>query len=155
MKNTIDVINKLARKPKKYFDLQLSRHFPKLKIEFDKHNPPIVYGAGTVGKAIYDSLKINMGIEVKILADGDKKLLGKYIGNAKIISKEKLEAFIEEPIIVASVIYEREIYDELISKGFTKVYPLSYLNYLFPQVFNFRKYNKMYLSLFKSGVRKK
>ena len=46
------------------------------------------------------------------------------------------------------MIHESDIFNQLIENGYQYIYPLSYANYLYPNIFNYRKYNKMYQSLF-------
>ena len=149
-------LNNYLSNSKSFFDLKLKQRFPELKENFSGENPPVIYGAGIVGQTLYKKLSKHEGIPIKIIADANKKFWGTKIGRATIISPEKLvREYSNRDIIVASIIYEKEIYDELRRKGLKKVYPFSYLNYLKSDIYDYRDYHSMYLSLFAPHVRKK
>lgn len=115
----------------------------------------MVFGAGIVGRSVLASLAKN-GVNVKYVIDNNSQLWGKKIGSAKIISLEvarKLHR--SDQIIVASVIYEREIVEQLKRYKFTKILPMSYLNYLYPNIFDFRDYQAKYTSLFQTNAKAK
>lgn len=141
---------------KSYFDKLLQAHLPQLPINFNKANPPLVYGAGVVGQAIISGLQLKAGIKVKWIIDKNKELWGKKLEQAVIISPDEgRRKYLNSPIIVASVIYETEIVKFLKEAGFTQIYPLTYLNYLDSQLFDYRDYSEKYKALFKNNAQKK
>lgn len=134
----------------------LKAHLPKLPILFDESNPPVVYGAGVVGRAVIQGLQQKANIEVKWIIDKNKELWGKKLNNAVIISPDEgKKKYLNSPVIVASVIYETEIVKSLKSIGFSQIYPLTYLNYLDPQLFDFRDYHEKYRALFRKNAKNK
>lgn len=150
------MIENLLSRNKKYFDNLLRLTLPNLIINLDRQNPPIVFGAGLVGLAVIKGLAQKAGIHVKYVIDNNKSLWGKRLEKALIISpSEAKREFVNEPIFVASVIYETEIVKSLNKSGFTKIYPMSYLNYSDPVMFDYRDYHEKYLALFAKGAKTK
>jgi len=140
-------------KEKKYYNKFLKKTFSKFD-KFDITKPLIIFGAGTVGRYLLKSLKIN-NIKVSHFVDNDPKILNNKIDGIEIISYKKLKNnFFDQQIIIASVIFEKEIYIQMHKDGFKFIYPLSYLNYIYPDIFNFRKYNQLFNSIFQKENRR-
>lgn len=150
------MIEQLLSHSQSYFDDLLVKKLPKLKLKIDRSNVPVIYSAGVVGQSVCASLYKKLGVKVKYVVDRNEKLWGQKLGEARIISpSEARKKFVNEPIFVASVIYETEIVKLLKKSGFTKIYPMSYLNYLNPELFDYRDYNAKYFALFARGAKNK
>lgn len=139
---------KIIKSNKKNLEVFIANHFKHLKpLNLMNNEPFIIYGAGTVGEYLIKKL-LQSNLKIKNVVDGNPKKWGKKLLGVTIISPNKLKKdYRSYPIIIASVIYELEIYKSLLSQGFDYIYPLTYANYLFPKIFDFRKYNDMFLSL--------
>ena len=139
----------IINRNEKYYDKRLNKLFSRLKFfNIKKVNSAIIFGAGVTGKYLIKQLKKNK-IRVINIVDNDSKLWGKKIDKINIISLSQLKKkYTSEPVFIASVIHESDIFNQLIENGYQYIYPLSYANYLYPNIFNYRKYNKMYQSLF-------
>ena len=134
-------------KEKKYYENILKKNFNKFN-KLDKNKNIVIFGAGTVGKYLIKSLKIN-NFKIKNFADNNPKILSKKIEGIKVISyKELKKNYSNEQIIIASIIYEKEILKQLKKDIINNVFPLTYLNYLLPEVFDFRKYSKLFEAIF-------
>lgn len=148
-------INGLLAHRKHYYEKRLKESFPHYPIIFNKTHPVIIYGASIVGRAIL-SILLKQNIPVVAFVDKNKELRQKKIEGVPVISPYELrKKFFDKPIIIASVIYEKEIYEELLHEGYTHLYPLSYLNFLNPVVFNFRNYHERWESIFQDKNIKK
>ena len=73
---------------------------------------------------------------VKAFGDNDKSKWGVQIDGVPILGPDDLlEQFRNAHVVVASLLAENELFHQLKRRGFTNVYPLSYLHYLRPDVF--------------------
>lgn len=138
---------KFKLEEKKFYKRILKENFAKFN-KLDKNKPIIIFGAGTVGKYLLKSLKKN-NYKIKNFADNNPKILSRKIYGVKVISYKDLKRNLpKEQIIIASVIYEKEILKQLKKDNINNVFPLTYLNYLLPEAFNFRKYSKLFDAIF-------
>lgn len=136
----------LSQSPELY-TIRISKRFSGSSLP--ENEKIIIYGAGTVGKNLYEQLK-SAGFRILCFADGNKKLVGLKIHGLKIISlKELKNRHFHYPVVIASVIYEREIYHLLKRLGIPRLYPLPYLELRYPAIINFRNYHNLFMSLFR------
>lgn len=148
-------INKYIKHDRKFFNKSIINNFPKDLSDIKNHKDIVLFPSGIVSKYTIDRLS-KLNIRVSALVDNNKKLWGTKFKGIPIISPQQLKKLgLQTPIIVASVLYEKEIYKQLIAHGFINVYPLTYLNYLYPKIFNFRDYHERFVSLFEKGIKDK
>ncbi|MCL4338826.1 FkbM family methyltransferase [Patescibacteria group bacterium] len=138
----------LLEKNKNYYLSQLQEHFPPRELICNRNIPCVVFGAARMGKIFVENLQAK-NIKVSAIVDNNPKLHDRKIGEAKIISfvtAKKL--YLATPILVASLMYESEIYSLLKKAGFKYIYPLGYLNILYPDIFISSEYENTFNSLF-------
>lgn len=141
-------------KDKKYHIGILRKNFSKFT-KLDKNKPIIIFGAGTVGKYLFKSMKLN-NFKVNYFVDNNSKIVSKKVEGIQVLSYENFRKnYSNVQTIIASVIYEKEILSQLKKDNIKNIFPLTYLNYLFPEVFDFRKYTKLFNEIFLSKNRKK
>jgi FkbM family methyltransferase len=141
-------LRELLRKKTNYVSKIFFKKFPNPSLIKNKL-PVIVFGVGIVGKYVSKNVE-NNNQKIICYCDNNQKLWNTTFNNRKITSPSTLKKeYLNTPIIVASIIYEKEIYQQLVKMGFTKIYPLSYLNYLNPKIFDLRDYNDRYEAVIK------
>jgi FkbM family methyltransferase len=112
--------------------INLGKQLPPLRY------PIIIYGAGIVGQTLLDTIGIK---KVVFFVDKHKK------GSMKGVPIHGLDHLTHDyPIVIASIIWEREIYHQLLDSGF-KPYPYTFLNYLYPETYNYHHYTDLNRSL--------
>lgn len=118
-----------------------------------KGKPVVIYGAARMGRLFKENL-LNKNITIAAFVDGDHGLWGKLIDGVKVISPEDAKAeYFENPILVASLLYETDIYETLKKMGFPLAYPLSFLNFKYPDIFVSPEYRQQFDSLFEPESR--
>lgn len=144
-----DKLTQLFSLGKEYYQDQIKGKFPDFSRIMDKKNPVIIYGAGRMGKIFKDNLLKN-NINTLVFADSNVGLWGSKIDGIKIISPDELKKnYYNFPILVASLLYETEIYEMLLKMQFPFVYPICFLNYSNPDIFVVPSYLNKFSSLFK------
>lgn len=127
---------------------RLQQTFPDVSLIMNKKIPVVIYGAARMGMKFRTNLAKN-GINIAAFADSNSALWGKNIDGVTVISPEELRRrYPDNPILVASLLYETEIYEMLSGMGFLFVYPLCYLNYTHPDIFVSPEYYQKFDSLF-------
>ena len=94
--------------------------------KFNKKNNLILYGAGTLGKVTYQTLK-KKGIEVDFFCDSDERKHHLKVEQKNIISPEKLKTFEKDTDIFVCNIYFSSIVPFLKESGFKNIYNSSEL----------------------------
>lgn len=141
-------IKELFEFDKKYYENKLRETFPDISWIMDKRTPVIIYGAARMGR-IFKTNLIKNGINILAFADSNSDLWVMDIDGIKIISPEELRRnYPNNPILVASLLYETEIYEMLCKMKFPSVYPLSFLNYNYSDIFVSPEYFQKFSSLF-------
>lgn len=140
-------ISTLFNKSKKEYIQQLKNKYPNPDL-LDGSHKLIIFGVGRMGRLFLANLR-KENIPVKAFADNNKNLQGSSIDGVPVLSREQLKATdIDTPILVASLMYETPIYEQLLAEKFTNVFPLVYLNYLYPKIFISPEYENTFQSLF-------
>jgi FkbM family methyltransferase len=132
------------------YSQELKRSFPDPALIMDGKLPVVIYGAGRMGRLFYRNLS-SRGIPVAAFADANSALWGETIEGLRVVAPEKLEEFSQSPILVASLLHETEIYELLKRRGFKLVYPLSFSNFHYPQIFVSPEYENMFGAFFTAG----
>ncbi|MDB9822149.1 FkbM family methyltransferase [Deltaproteobacteria bacterium] len=141
-------IKELFEFDKGYYENKLHEKFPDISWIMDKKTPVVIYGAAKMGR-IFKTNLIKNGINILAFADSNSDLWGMDIDGIKIISPEELrKKHPNNPILVASLLYETEIHEMLCKMQFPLVYPLSFLNYKYPDIFVSPGYFQKFSSLF-------
>lgn len=141
-------IKELFEFDKEYYQNKLREKFPDISWIMDKKTPVVIYGAARMGR-IFKTNLIKNDINILVFADSNSDLWGMDVDGIKIISPEELRRnYPNNPILVASLSYETEIYEMLCKMKFPLVYPLSLLNYNYPDIFVSPEYFQKFSSLF-------
>ena len=143
----IDIINFLIKKSnKEYWKKILYYKYPNTEALFKK--PVAIFGAGRMGKVFLKGMR-SVGMRVSYFIDNSRKLQGNVIDRVPVISLFKAKKIsLENPVVVASLSYETEICTDLLKEGFKFVFPLVYLNTLYPDIFFSPEYKNIFDSLF-------
>jgi len=141
------LINYLTIKSRKYIWKSLIHYkYPAKELLFSK--PVAIFGAATMGKTFLKEM-ISAGMHVSYFVDNNTSLHGKVINKVPVISLSEAKKILRlNPIVVASLSHETEIYTNLFTEGFQSVFPLVYLNMLYPNVFISPEYNNIFESIF-------
>ena len=113
---------------KKYYTTQLDKSFFHLS-DLTKYTKQkvVIFGASIVGRAIQKILKQHK-IGIEAFVDNNPDLIGKKVQGVPVISfKDLKKKYFSFPVIIASIIYEYEIYNLLVKNKFHYIYPLAYL----------------------------
>jgi len=141
-------IKRLFAISKHDYERKIDKAFPDPSYIFDRKHPVVIYGARVMGQDFLSKLR-ERSIPVHAFCDGNRDLWGSYIGGVKVLSPQQLGRMSRRtPILIASLIYQNEIYDILSRKGFTLVYPISFLTHKFPNIFICARYKDIFNSLF-------
>jgi FkbM family methyltransferase len=145
-----DKLKELFESDKGYYENKLREKFPDIYLIMDKKAPVVIYGAARMGR-IFKTNLIENGINILAFADSNSDLWGMDIDGIKIISPEELRKnYPNNPILIASLLYETEISEMLRKMRFPLVYPLSFLNYKYPDIFvspaeYFQKFSSLFI----------
>lgn len=151
IKNIFNVYTNYLNKP--YYRKALLLKHPDKKLLFGR--PVAIFGAGRMGEAFAKKIHL-IGIKANYFIDNDKNLQGRSIGTIPIISLEEARLrIINQPILVASLLHETDICTDLLDYGFPMIFPLVYLNFLYPKVFYSPEYSGIFVSLFNKENQKK
>lgn len=143
-------LEKLFKPGKKYYQDKLQEKFPDISPIVRKKTPVVIYGAGKMGRVFKANLA-KKGIKTLAFVDGNADLWGKRIGGVKIIPPRELKKnYSHKPVLVASLVYETEIYEKLRRMKLPLVFPLCFLNYQAPNIFVSPEYFQKFNSLFSS-----
>lgn len=129
------------------YEQDLRESFPDPSLFMDAKHPVVIYGAGRMGRLFRKNLCAH-GIPIAAFSDSNSALWGKLIDGVTVLPPQQLEQFSHGPILVASLLYETEIYELLKRMGFKLVYPLSFLNFNYPQIFISPEYDNALNALF-------
>lgn len=144
-------IKELFKYDKSYYENKLREKFPDISLIMDKKTSVVIYGAAETGR-MYKANLVKEGITILAFADSNPDLWGMDIDGIKIISPEELKKnYPDTPILVASAFYDTEIYEMLCKMKFSLVYPVSFLNYNYPDIFVSPEYFQEFDSLFIPG----
>jgi len=141
-----DKLEKLFALDKEFYEKELAKKFPDISLIMSGREV-VIYGAGKMGRLFKTNL-IKRGIKVLAFVDSNPKFWGKDIDGIKIISPRRLKKYSDKPVLIASLIYETEIYEKLRHMQLPFVYPLCFLNYLYPDIFISAEYWQKFNSLF-------
>jgi FkbM family methyltransferase len=141
-------LNELFSFDKDYYENKIRESFPDVAKIIDKKIPVVIYGAARLG-VIFKTNLDRFNISIAAFADSNSKLWGRQIEGIKVISPDALrEDYSHNPILIASLLYETEIYDMLRAMHFPLIYPLSFLNHQHPDIFPSPEYFQTFSSLF-------
>lgn len=147
-KSLRDKLKQLFKLGKKSHENKLREKFSDISLIMSRKNPVIIYGAGKMGR-IFKTNLAKFGVDILAFADSNPNLWGRDIDGIKIISPKKLKKnYSHKPILIASLVYETEIYEKLCQMQFPLIYPLCFLNYKYPDVFISPEYFQKFNSLF-------
>ena len=135
---------------KKYYTTQLDKSFFHLS-DLTKYTKQkvVIFGASIVGRAIQKILKQHK-IGIEAFVDNNPDLIEKKVQGVPVISfKDLKKKYFSFPVIIASIIYEYEIYNLLVKNKFHYIYPLAYLEYKYPRIFYYRKYHDYFKAFFR------
>jgi len=133
---------------KDYYERKIQETFPDISKAMDKNIPIVIYGSARLGVLFKANLD-RCNISIAAFADSNAKLWGKQIEGIKVISPTELRKdYFQNPILIASLLYETQIYDMLQAMHFPLVYPLSFLNHQYPDIFPSPEYFQTFSSLF-------
>lgn len=131
-----------------YYERIIRETFPDISQIMDKKVPVVIYGAARLG-VIFKANLDRYNIDIAAFADSNRRLWGKRIEGIEVISPEELRKhYFHNPILIASLLYETEISDMLQALQFPLVYPLSFLNHQYPDIFPSPEYFETFSSLF-------
>jgi ketol-acid reductoisomerase len=88
-----------------------------LKKKYAEYKNICIFPMGIEGTAMLDKLKCQ-GINVDFFCDNDPKKVDKVYKGTKCISLEELYKRKDDTIIIISTVYYKEIYNQLLEKGF-------------------------------------
>jgi FkbM family methyltransferase len=143
-----DKLKELFELDKEYYENKLQKKFPDIFWIVSKKIPVVIYGAAKMGR-IFKTNLIENGIDILAFADSNPDLWETDIDGIKIVSPEELKKnYSNNPILVASLLYETEISEMLYKMQFPLVYPLCWLNYKYPDIFVSPEYFQKFSSLF-------
>lgn len=93
-----------------------------LRLEEKGYINVLVYGAGEVAETILGVIKVRIGKPLKVLAliDDDKALQGKELLGYKIISRDEINEYQHDGIVITSYTFEDEITNRLEEVGYPK-----------------------------------
>lgn len=93
-----------------------------LRLEEKGYINVLVYGAGEVAETILGVIKVRIGKPLKVLAliDDDKAKQGKTVLGYKIISREEINEYQHDGIVITSYTFEDEITNRLKEVGYPK-----------------------------------
>lgn len=134
---------------RKFYEDRITATFPRIA-EIMGGKPVVIYGAARMGRLFKENLVKN-NIKIAAFIDTNPDLWGRLIESIKVISPEEAKAeYFENPILVASLLHETEIYETLKKMGFPLAYPLSFLNFKYPGIFISPEYHQQFDSLFEA-----
>lgn len=143
-----DKLKKLFGLGQEFYKDNLQKKYPDISLIMDWKNPVVIFGAGKMGRIFKKNLG-KLGVKTLFFADSNSQLWGKEIEGTKIISPQKLKiSYYQRPILIASLIYEKEIYEKLSQLQYPLIYPLCFLNYKYPNIFVSPEYFQKFSSLF-------
>lgn len=143
-----DKFKELFALGKEFYENKLQEKFPDISLIISGKSPVIIYGAGRMGKMFKTNLA-KFGVDIIAFVDSNPDLWGRDIEGIKIISpKELIKNYSSKPILIASLVYETEIYEKLSRMQFHLIYPLYFLNYKYPNIFVSPEYFQKFNSLF-------
>jgi len=139
---------RLFKNEKNYYKKRIQSEYPDPSLIFRKKKPVLIFGAARMGRVFLSNLK-REGISVLGFIDNNKKIQGSKIDGVKIISlREAQSKYRLYPVLIASLLYETEIYNLLRKANFKNIYPLVYLNLIRPDIFVSPEYHNTFNSLF-------
>ncbi len=152
MKTSIDVrtsrLRELFASGRDNYERKIKDRFPDISPVMDGSAPIAIFGAARLGRIFLDGLT-NRGIRVVAFADNNPALWGTTISRVPVLSPEELRRdHASHPVLIASLLYETEIYDSLMAMRFPLIYPLSFLHHARPDVFPSAEYDDAFTSLF-------
>src|SRR3989344_4991431 len=124
-KNLSIQLEAILAEPKEYYIAKIKERFGEFDI--DRFSQVMLFGAAEMGKIYIDLCRKNK-IEVLAVCDNDVLKSGSFIDGIKIISVEKLLESPKDTPIIITTIYDDEVYQQLISLGFTRVLTGAYLS---------------------------
>lgn len=141
-------IERVFKNGKNHYKKRIQSKYPDSSLIFRKKSPVLIFGAARMGRVFLANLKKN---EIPVLGfiDNNKKIQGSKIDGVKVISfREAQSKYRLHPVLIASLLYETEIYNLLRKANFKNVYPLVYLNLINPDIFVSPEYHDTFNSLF-------
>jgi FkbM family methyltransferase len=101
----------------------------------------VIYPAARIGRAAANHL-VNRGIRIAAFGDGDPALWNTLIDSIPVLSPDEIgRQHQHTPILLASVLFDSVIREDLEQRGCENVIPVGYLNLRFPNIFISREYN--------------
>lgn len=141
-------IERVFRNGKNYYKKRIQDKYPDPSLIFRNDTPVLIFGAARMGRVFLSNLK-KKGTPVLAFIDNNKKIQGSKAQGVKIISfREAQREYLSSPVLIASLLYETEIYNLLRKANFKNVYPLVYLNLINPDIFVSPEYHNTFNSLF-------
>lgn len=115
---------------------------------FDATAPIYFYGASTVGKMLLSRCR-SAGLAIAGIFDGAEALVGKKVDGLVVRHADALGSLPSgTQLVVASIIYEREILKRLRAYRKLRVLPLSLLAFSYPEIFDLRGYRERFDAVF-------
>ncbi len=128
---------------------------------FERIQQVYIFGTKVLGKEVLQCC-CNNGIKVIGFIDNDKTIQGQYIEGIRVYQLSEINPDEKYPIIIATLLYCHEIYNQLLKKGLENVIPYPILSLwnskVFPEKFtlihlqediveNYEEYKKLLMEL--------
>jgi FkbM family methyltransferase len=95
----------------------------KKKIKSSKY--VCVFGIGAISYPIISSIKNFTDIKIDFLSDNDQTKWGKNYHDLKCISPDELESYKDDIAILITTQHYKKIYQQLLKRGFTKIFAVT------------------------------
>ena len=109
--------------------------YPPAAMIFGGAKPVVIFAAARMGRLFLANLR-RAGVQVAAFGDNDQGKWNTEIDGVPVLEPGALlDRHRDSAVVVASLTSENVLFHELRNRGFRHVYPLSYLHYLDPEVF--------------------
>ena len=133
----------------------IAETYPPSSMIFNGEHPVVIFAAAQMGLLFLSNLR-KAGVEVRAFGDNDSSKWGTNIEGVEVLDSDSLiRDYRDSPIIVSSLLAESEIFHDLKNRGFKSVFPLSYLHYLNPDVFQAPYLDGSFESCYDLTIRKR